>query len=480
VAGRGAMEAISIPTAVILARLLSPHDFGVAAAAGFFVMLAQRVTNFGFNVGLVRLTPLTEAHSATVFFVTVALGGVAWAVLGASAAVLASFVRSPDAGAVIPAAALAFLIGALGSVPQALLTRQLRFKEILVIETIAVWVGSATAIGLAWWGARYWSLVYSQIVTAAVSTTLKFVWSGWWPRGRFSWEALKELSSFAFGVHVKRLLEAGAANLDNLMIARLLGVMQLGLYDKAFSTMSRASSLVSALGPSVSFSVLAKFQNDPDRFRLAHQKITLATALLSFPLFAVLACVAEPLFWLMFGSQWLAAVGAFRILCIVGMLKLAMTYLGSAAEAQGRVWGMAGAQVAYVVLIVTGVAVGSAWGLTGAAGGVLAATLVVTGLTCEVARRSAGFRWSEVLSPYVPGIVCAGVLVVVVWAASGVVGQVTDSAEAAIMLALQAGSGLLGYAAFLALVPIRSVRGLVRETMRDLAFDPRGRVRPSW
>ncbi len=468
--GRGAMEVAAVPTAMVLARLLTPHDFGVAAAAGFFVMVAQRMTNVGFNVAIVRLPSITPTHTSTVFIVNLLLGLTAWLVLALASPALAAFFRSPEAGAVIPVAALSFIIGAMGSVPQALLTRDLKFKHILAIESSTTWIAAVAAMGLAWFGFGYWSLVYSAILATTLSTTLKFAVARWRPHARLSLPALREMWSFAFGVHIKRSLESAAASLDNLVIGRTLGVTQLGIYDKAFTTMNRVLSLVTALGPTVSFSVLAKFQNDAERFRRAHRKVMLGTTLLAYPLYAALGAMAYPLFLVLFGRQWSASVLPFQILCAAGTLKLLAMYLNSALDAQGRVWGAAGLQAIYATLVAIGVfAVTPYWGLVGASAAVLLATGLMTALTCALLPRVTPLRWSDLLEPQVPGLICAGAVALLVGGVGHLVRDGTGSVgDIVVQLGAQGGTAVVTYVAFLLFAPVSAVRNLVAELTADL------------
>ena len=465
---RGAIEAVSIPTAMILARLLTPEDFGVFAAAGFIIVLAQRMTNFGFNAGLVRLTELTEYHTSSVFALNLAVGAAIWILLTVGAPAFGAFFRSPEAAAVVPLAAFSFVLGSLGSVPQALLTRDLRFKELLLRDSISAWATAISSVLFAWWGARYWALVYGQLIGACVSVLLRFQIVRWRPTTRISLGAIRELWSFASGIYAKRTLDAAAVNVDNLVIGRMLGIIPLGLYDKAFTTMNRAIAFASALGPAVSFSILAKLQDDPARFRAANRKVLLSTSLLAFPLFATLAAVAHPLFQVLFGPQWVASIPPFQLLCLAAPLKLLSQYVNAAMEAKGRVWGAAALQGVYLVLIVIGVAIGSGWGLVGASIGVLLPTLVVTVLTCDLLRRIANFSWADLLLPQVPGVLCGVVLGATLVGVEFLIGD-RNGQGAILLLLVQSAVALVVYCAFLLLYPSPVVRELVRDTAIDFA-----------
>ena len=178
-------ELIHIPTLVILARLLSPHEFGITAAALFFVNFANRFTRFGFNAALVRMKRLEPQHGSSVFLVSVGLGVASWAALALGSPWIGRFFNSPEAEQVVPIAALTFIIVPFGAVPSALMTRDMRYKA----KTLVDWSGSLTfsivAVSLAWNGWSFWSLIYGELTRATVLTTAYLCLGRWRPSVRF-------------------------------------------------------------------------------------------------------------------------------------------------------------------------------------------------------------------------------------------------------------------------------------------------------
>jgi PST family polysaccharide transporter len=467
---RSLTEVIGVPTAMVLARLLTPYDFGVAAAAGFFVQLSQRLTNFGFNQALVQHKDLREDHKSVVFLVNVAIGVLAWLVLVVCAPLFSRMFRSQDAAAVIPMAGLTLAIGALGGVPAALLVRDLKFREVALLDSATAWIAAITSVILAWRGWGYWSLVYSQVFAIAVITVLRFRVARWRPNLVWSRPALIELLSFGVGLHFKRLLESVAQNCDNLVVGNILGLTALGYYDKAFSTMQRAVSLLNAGGPSVALRVLAIIQDDQLRFRNAYRKLTLTTTLMAYPSMTFLIVVAPHLILFLFGPQWISTVVPFQLLCAAGIFKVLNTYVSSAAQSKGRVWGEVWRQLLYVALIVLGAAVGSRFGLAGAAAGVLAATLVVTALMYEWLARIAGLTAKDLFLPQVPACLCAGMITVGVLGTRFALGRALGHAPAnGLSLATESAAALGCYVAFIRFAPFAELRGVVSDTVVEFA-----------
>jgi PST family polysaccharide transporter len=468
VLARGMNELVSIPTSMILARMLSPHDFGIAAAAGFFVQLSNRLTNFGFNTALIQIKEVTDRHTATVFTVNLAMGVGVWAVLALGAPLLGRLFDSEEASHVIPVAALAFVIGSLGSVPSALMVRDLRFREVAWLEWLSTWVAAISVLLFAFGGLGYWSLIYSQVLAAAIQTAVRFAIAGWRPRVRFSMDALKQMFSFGIGLHFKRLLDSVALNVDNLVIGSSLGLSALGFYDKAFTLMNRAANGLNSAGPVVSFRVFALIHEERERFRNAYRKVLLTATFLAYPVFTALVISAPDLFDVMFGSQWGPAVVPFQILCVAGCLRVPNAYASTAIQSHGWIWGEVWRQAFYVALIAGGVALGSRWaGLVGASLGVLGATLVMTILMQTLLRRAAALGWADVLSPQVPAVLCSAGLAACLGAA--VFALRAGQAPAFVALPVEVLVSAVYGLAFVRMVRFAELRHVIDETVREYA-----------
>ena len=230
-----------MPTSIILARLLSPTEFGIAAIAYFFMALSARLTQFGLNASLVRVKELRPDHASTVFLVNLVLAAAAWErTFEHQLLRVAAFVQSEPAGRIIPVAALTFLISAFGTVPGALLSRDVgRYRDRATCEWLGTLANSVVAIVLAWSGFSFWSIVYGHLANDLARASARLYFARWRPSIRFSFAAFRELFSFGAGMYAKNLLDYTAQNIDNLIIGRLLGMASLGFYNKAYSLVSR-------------------------------------------------------------------------------------------------------------------------------------------------------------------------------------------------------------------------------------------------
>jgi PST family polysaccharide transporter len=465
----GVTEILFFPASMIVARILTPREFGVAAAASFFTLLAARLSELGFNAALIRTKELKEEHLSTVFIVNLVVGALTFGVLVALSPLVSRFYKTPEAGAILPVAALGYLIVPFGAIPAALLSRELRFRETAMVDWFYTAAFALVTTVAAWLGCSYMSMVYGRLAALLAMTISRQAYAPWRPRLAFSAAALREIFAFGAGVHAKRLLDYTTQNIDNLVVGRVFGMAALGLYDKAFSTMNRFLVRMNTGGPGLTFRVFSVINNEPERFCRAYEKVVLSTALIAFPVFGVLMVVAPQLMTVLFGPNWIGAAAPFQVLCLAGCLKLLNTYASSAIQAAGRVWGEVWRQATTIVLIVLGLLALRAWGPVGAAVGVLGATLVNCFLMHGLVVRVTHLRWISIIRPLVPASVCAGIVMLLVAGVQHAVQVGFGEPRPFVLLATQAAAAALFYVAFLLFAPIAGVRLLIREVAEDLA-----------
>ncbi len=462
-------ELINIPSTMLLARMLTPQDFGIVAAASFFGRLAARLMNFGFNQALVRLKEIRPEHHSSVFLVNLATGLLLWSGLSISAPWLGALLHVPEAARVIPVFCVGFVVDALGSVPQALMARELRFWQGTVSGWMAVLATAITGVALAWHGFGFWSLVYSSLA-GTIAQAITIVWlTRWRPRAVFSLAAMREIFSFGMGVHAKRLLDYGALNLDNMVVARVLGVSALGLYDKAFMMMNKVVVQLNLAGTGVSFRIFAIIHEEPERFRRAYCKVVMTATLISFPVLVGCIVVGRELIEALFGQQWLPAAVPFQLLCASGMLRLLNQYASSATQAIGWVWSEVWRQAIYASLIVGGIVVFSRWGLPGAAAAVLLATVVMTVLMHTMLIRATGLSLRELLRAQCAAGLCSAGLAATLFISGFLVRRYIGEPRAWQLLCVDVVTGGIFYAMFLLFTRLQDVRQLVDETLADFA-----------
>jgi O-antigen/teichoic acid export membrane protein len=469
----GIFAFVTVPTTVVLARTLTPTQFGIAAGAIYFGQLASRLAGAGMGTALIRLKTLRPEHVSSVFVVNGIVSLSVSLLLLAAGPYIGAFFRNAEVGALMPVVALTFAISVLDTCPRALLQRDMRFPRIATVNTLDMLTAPITAVGLAWGGFGVWSLPLGELAGASARSVAALLLARWVPTLRFSREALGEVLSFGLGSYAKRVMDHATLNLDNVVVGRTLGVTALGFYDKAFMLMNRVVNHVNLAGPGISFRIFAIIQEDEERFRRAYRKVIMSVALIGIPAFASLAVSADELFLVAFGERWLPSVLPFRILCAVGVLKLLNAYASSAAQARGWIWSEVWRQIVYVFLIVMGIVAAGRWGIVGAAAAVLVATAVMFVLMQHMLLRATGLGPRDVVEPVLPAVACAAWVAAAALAAELLLRGVE---RRWLVLLAQLGAAAVTYVLFLWLTRAPDVRDLVQELRDDFSRRLRARA----
>ena len=452
---------------IVLARLLTPADFGIAAATGFFLRFANKIANFGLGGALLRLKEMRPEHVSSVFVVNLIVGVASWLCLTLSAPALASVFREPEIGPALRVAAIVYLVLPFGTGQVAAISREMRFRHAAMIEWAYSAVFVVVALPLAWMGFGFWSLIYAQLGANIVQALTKVYLGGRQPRLKFSRQALRETIPFGAGLYAKRLLAFGAEYLDSLIVGRLLGMASLGLYDKAFNTVGRVSERLNP--PIVFLRIFTLIQNDTNRLRRAYLKACMAATFIGFPTFAALIVIAPQLVEVLYGRQWLPAVVPFQILCVAGACRVTLAYASAAIQAAGQIWSETWRQATYVILIVVGVSGFATWGIMGVAVGVALATgcmmILMQGLVCRVT----GLRWTELMRAQVPGLVGAAVITASLLATEFLMRLVISTVRPWQLLLAQLATGSLTMLVFILYGPFGSIREIALETLQEFA-----------
>jgi O-antigen/teichoic acid export membrane protein len=462
------VELVTLPATVILAQLLSPFDFGVAAVAVYFGRLAARVSNAGMGSAIVRTKELRAEHVSSLFVANLTLTAIAGLVLLAAARPIADFYEDPAITNLIRVVILDFVFSALSMVSQALLARGMRYKEMAALATADALANAAASVLFAWLGFGYWSIVLGGLCGSA----LKWAWGvklvGWQMSFKFVPSAARELLSFAFGTYARGLLEYMSLTIDNMVVGSVLGVTSLGYYDKAFASAQRAYNKLTVGGPTVSFRTLSIIQDEPERFRRALEKIVVSSSILTYGVFAVLGVMGPHLIVLLFGEKWQLSVIPFQMLCLGGALRTANAFAGAAANARGWMWSNVWRQGAYVVLIAAGVYAAAPWGINGASAAVTAATIVMSLLTLWMLHSATGIGVRHLLSSHLPGALLAVLLGLLAWGIDRVFINLGITAHLPVLAAQGLVAGLAGIAA-LRWTPFPVVSMVLGEIVGDIS-----------
>ncbi len=395
---------------VLLARLLTPADFGVMALAFVVLGLARPLGDLGIGGAVVQRADVTDRHVRTAFTFSVLLGLAIAAVMAMAAPLGAVVMRDPQVTSVLRVLSFGFAIGGTAVVAGALLRRRLDFRRQFFIETGSYVLGyGGLAVSLALLGQGVWSLVWGGLLQGLLASGAQLAAVRHSVRPLLARRELADLFHFGLGAAVSGCVNYVALNGDNFVIGRWIGAASLGLYSRAYALMNLPFTYAASVMSGVLFPVFAQVQGQPARLRRGYLLTTQLTAMIAAPSMGTMAIAAPHLVTSLYGSQWAGVVVPLQILCVAGYFRALYHLGGVVAQSVGRVYSELWRQAVYASLVIAGALVGSRYDLPGAAAGVSVAILYMFVAMGQLALRATGTPWSLYLRVQLGALVTTAV-----------------------------------------------------------------------
>lgn len=321
---------------VILARLLSPADFGVMAIMMVVNAVAVCLIDSGFSQALIQKRDVTEIEKSSVFLLGLAVALAMALALFAGAPLLARFFDMPILWPVAQVLSLNFFIVALGGVHTAMLMKTLQFKKLMKVNVGAALIASALALYLAWTGWGVWSLVAYSLCTSTMTTAGLWLWSGWLPGLSFSFAALRPLFRFGVFVMLSGVLEAIMSRVNTLLLGRFYSASDLGYYSRAESTVFLVLNMFTSVINQVAFPLFSSVASDQDRLLAGYRKAVKIAFYLQVPAMVGLFVAAGSIVRTLFGSKWEASIPYLHLFALAGMFSLPRIVAVGLLNATGR------------------------------------------------------------------------------------------------------------------------------------------------
>lgn len=322
--------------AAVLARLLSPRDFGLVGMVLGVTALVGVFKELGLSTATVQRDAITQQQVSNLFWINVAFSGLLAITSAGLAPLIARFYHDPRVVGIMLALSMTFLLTGSTVQHQALLTRQMRFQALAVIDVTALAIGFGVACGAAWVGFGYWSLVAQQLAYAASGLVLTWCTSGWRPIAPKRNSGVSSMLSFGAHLTIADFIGQFSVNSDSILLGRFFGAEPLGLYTRANILLTRPLQQVFTPIGSVLIPVLSRLQPDPERYRRSYMRAYDMLALIVFSFAALCLVLAKPLVLVILGPKWTGVIplfAAFTLVAVSGPLSTVCTWI---YESQGR------------------------------------------------------------------------------------------------------------------------------------------------
>lgn len=414
--GATARSLVQLLVLIVLARLLAPSDFGVAAAALMVVRLSTVICGLGIGHAVVQRPSLDDDDISTAFSFSLLSGAMVAALIWGSAPTLAAAFRMPVLAEVLPVLAPAMLILGIGQIAEVLLSRHLRFRQVTIITGTAQIFGyGAVSIILAMLGFGVWSLVIAFLTQTGLKSLLCLVVQPHVKRLRIHPARLRALVRFGGGMVSWRLAIKAATELETFVIGRWLGAEALGLYNRARYLATTPSTFLGIAVVNVLFPVLAKIQGQRTRLTNACRRGITLVALLTVPASVLMAITAPQLIDLALGSKWQAAAIPLAILALSLPFRIGAEVAGSIAAASDAPYATAWRQAVSAGGVLIGAVIGQHWGISGVACGVLLALTFNYILMLQLLLGLTSLRPLDLARAHLPGLAMGVLVAAPVW-----------------------------------------------------------------
>lgn len=405
---------IQFISGIILARLLTPYDYGCIGMLAIFMVLAEAFIDGGFGSALIQKKRPTQEDYSTIFFWNLLMAVVLYAILFVSAPAIARFYKIPLLCDVLRVYGIVLFIYAFNVVQRNQLQKQLKFKVLSIVTLLSSIISLGITITLAYKGFGVWSLVIQYLVMALIPALVFWFVIRWRPKMTFSWTSFKELFGFGFYMFLTHLINQFGIQLQGLLIGRFYNASTMGYYSKALKTESLASHSISSVMTQVTFPLYSEMQNDKKAMAKVIKKITMTLAYFSFPVLFIFLLLAKPLFIILYSERWLPSVPYFQVLCIAGLASCLQAVNLQSISAIGKsktmfVWTLI-KRIVGISAVVLGLIF---WGMKGLLAGVMLNSWFSYFINITLVSKHIGYKWYKQVLDLLPvGIVSVAIAVI--------------------------------------------------------------------
>jgi len=432
-------QGVQFGVTIVLARLLSPTEFGTFGLLLLFTGIATVFVDGGFSAALIQRQDVDQTDESTVFWFNLFGGVVAALGLCALAPTIAAFYGRPILVPLLVVMAVNVLLSALGAIHSSLLSKQMDFRTQMKVGFVAVVVSGVISVWMAWQGYGVWALAAQAVVMTGVSTALLWLFSRWRPTREFSGDSVRKLFGFGGYHFASTLMDMAYSRLYTVLIGKFHGVRDVGYYTNADTTQQMPSGVLIKVLSRVAFPMFSSTSHDAIKLRRGMQLGIRGMMLINIPMMFGMTAVASPLVRVLFGAQWLPSVPILRVLCLSGVLlplhvlnlnclmaqghsclmfrlELTKKLIGVVLLGGGAYFGVMGIAWAMVIFSVVGLAINAHYtkrfldyGVGEQVRDIL--PILIAGIAMAIAVSALSWCWVASPLPKLIGLVATGVVV---------------------------------------------------------------------
>lgn len=405
--GTVADRSIGFVVGIILARLLTPQEYGLVGIVAVFIVLTEPFIDSGFSNALIRKKDCTQTDFSTVFYFNFLVGILVYVALFFAAPLISNFFNEPQLTKITRVVGLIVLIDAATIIQTTILTKQINFKRQTLISVTSTVCSGALGIYLAYTGHGVWSLVYRTLAHHFVTSALLWATNRWKPVAEFSKTSFREMFRFGSSLLISAIIDKLYFNIYNFIIAKFFSPRDLGLYSRANMFKNMVAFTIGDIFGKISFPVLSSVQDEPERLMANYKKLLTSASFITLILLISIAASAKSLVLALIGDQWTDSIIYLQLLCFVGIFYPLHAMTRTLLFVHGKSKMFLNLQVITKLLTVPAIIVGIFLGIIPLLIGMIAAGIIEYLMKAYYSGRIAGYPLMEQLKNILPGFTLA-------------------------------------------------------------------------
>ena len=400
---------------IVLARLLSPDDYGLLGLTGIFTVVCTTLVNGGFSTALIRKKDASEDDFNTAFICNFGMSLLLYTVIYVCAPLIANFFEREELVSLVRVSSLGLIIGGLSMVQMARLTKKIDFKTQTKITIAATAASGATGIAMALAGFGVWALVAQQLASHTINTVLLYIYNKWFPCLRFSKNSFHNLFGFGWKMMVSALLDTIWKELYLVVVGKFYNPATLGQYTRSRHYAKLFSSNLTNVIQRVTYPVLSSIQDEPERMVSAYRRIIKTSMFISAISLFLIGAISEPLIYCMIGPKWHEASTYLPFICLASSLYPLHAINLNMLQVQGRSDLFLGLEIIKKIIALAPLFIGAFVGILPMLWANIAAGIVAYFLNSHYSGRLLGYSSWMQLRDILPSFGIATAMAASVW-----------------------------------------------------------------
>jgi PST family polysaccharide transporter len=412
---------IQLAATAVAARILVPEDFGLVGMATLVMGLIGLFKDYGLTTSIIYKKRIDQIDLSTAFWVNIIVGVGLFLIMFLASPLAAAYFSNEKITGVVKLLSLNFVLTSIGGVNGTILIKSIRFKHLAIINIVSSVLQAITTLSLIlFFEAGYWGIICGMLSYSATDSILKIATTKWIPKAVFDIERLKSMFNYGKNIFFQKILNYFSANIDYLIIGRLLGATSLGIYQFAYIVPHLILNEISQTITKVLFPIFCQVQDNHNLFKEGYLKTVQYISIISFPSMIGMFFTAEQFIYLIFGNKYMAAVLPMQILCFSGMARSILHTMGVVFNSKGRPdiglkWNLC-----LFPVVVIAVYIGGQYNLEGVAAAVTT-TSYLSFIGAYLAIRLARISFFDYLRALTPAFIGSLVMLAGLWCLNSII-----------------------------------------------------------